>query len=516
MFAQDLSVNTNPPGMPNAADISSELTNPKPPEPDDPPVGTSQAGCIGPPAQTSGSIPLPTAEVFVPPDPVAHAGLMETWLRILAEDGQVVELRALDVSTPDHPGPHVVAGYYDAHHYSALATDALRLTEYSSGVYKSLNPLRGDILARRPNGVAVVGRGVVATDKDVTRRRYLLIDADPVRPGKLSATNTEKAAAGKTILAVREQLTGLGWPAPILADSGNGYHLLFRIDLPVDDGGLVKAVLRALALRHDSSQVEIDTSVFNPEARLCKFYGTLARKGDSTPERPHRWSGILQVPDIWGPVSEELLWALAAEAPASAGCRRNASVQSRQDSRKRGKLASVKLEYVQRRARAYLATIAPAISGQRGHDQTFKAACKLVQGFGLDVEDARPLLAEWNESCVPPWTEAELCHKLEDAAKQDGERGYLLNGDGSHNDDIGRDGPGDDELYSGAQDGDGPQEAHDDPLRLARLFLEQQHTVSTGLTLRYSARRMAPLEERRLLPVRRCGPPGRPLVPHPP
>jgi len=27
--------------------------------------------------------------------------------------------------------------------------------------------------------------------------------------------------------------------------------------------------------------------VFNP-ARICKLYGTLSRKGDSTPERPHR------------------------------------------------------------------------------------------------------------------------------------------------------------------------------------------------------------------------------------
>ena len=61
---------------------------------------------------------------------------------------------------------------------------------------------------------------------------------------------------------------------------------------------------------------------------------------------------------------------------------------------------------------AYLAKIPAAISGQRGHDRTFHAACVLVKGFGLTVDEARPFLAEWNERCVPPWSAAELEHKL--------------------------------------------------------------------------------------------------------
>ena len=31
-------------------------------------------------------------------------------------------------------------------------------------------------------------------------------------------------------------MTSLGWPAPIVIDSGNGFHLLYRIHLPNDDG----------------------------------------------------------------------------------------------------------------------------------------------------------------------------------------------------------------------------------------------------------------------------------------
>lgn len=77
------------------------------------------------------------------------------------------------------------------------------------------------------------------------------------------------------------------------------------------------------------------------------------------------------------------------------------------------------------RARAYLSKIPPAISGSGGHNATFYAACVLVCGFTLDREQAMGLLQEWNQSCQPPWSERELQHKVDDAFKQPGERGYL-------------------------------------------------------------------------------------------
>jgi hypothetical protein len=80
------------------------------------------------------------------------------------------------------------------------------------------------------------------------------------------------------------------------------------------------------------------------------------------------------------------------------------------------------------RARKYLAKIPSAVSGQGGHNATFHAACSLVQGFALERDTALSLLSEWNQSCVPPWMEKELAHKVDDALKVAGERGYLLNG----------------------------------------------------------------------------------------
>ena len=64
------------------------------------------------------------------------------------------------------------------------------------------------------------------------------------------------------------------------------------------------------------------------------------------------------------------------------------------------------------RAASYLRRVPAAISGQGGHNRTFHAACVLIKGFALSIDEARPLLREWNERRTPPWSEAELEHKL--------------------------------------------------------------------------------------------------------
>ena len=66
-------------------------------------------------------------------------------------------------------------------------------------------------------------------------------------------------------------------------------------------------------------------------------------------------------------------------------------------------------------ARRYIAKAAPAVSGQGGHDQTFSVACALIKGFDFSIAEARPLLQEYNQRCEPPWSEAELEHKLRSA-----------------------------------------------------------------------------------------------------
>jgi hypothetical protein len=80
------------------------------------------------------------------------------------------------------------------------------------------------------------------------------------------------------------------------------------------------------------------------------------------------------------------------------------------------------------RAVKYLERVSPAVSGQGGHGQTIRVAAILVRGFCLPVEQALQVIQSWNARCEPPWSERELLHKLTDADKRDGERGWLLNG----------------------------------------------------------------------------------------
>jgi hypothetical protein len=80
------------------------------------------------------------------------------------------------------------------------------------------------------------------------------------------------------------------------------------------------------------------------------------------------------------------------------------------------------------RAAKYLTKLPEAVSGQGGHDATYRAACALVIDFDLSPEEAYPLLAAWNEThCKPQWSERDLRHKLEDANDEPDERGRCLN-----------------------------------------------------------------------------------------
>lgn len=85
---------------------------------------------------------------------------------------------------------------------------------------------------------------------------------------------------------------------------------------------------------------------------------------------------------------------------------------------------------VTERARRYVYTMDPAVSGNDGHGHTFRVACVLTWGFCLDESDAWDILVEYNSrACIPPWSERELRHKLDSALNcttHQKPRGYLL------------------------------------------------------------------------------------------
>jgi len=215
-------------------------------------------------------------------------------LRLLTEPSQVIELRLLHVLPERRQMPVTMSGYFNDP--GELANKALAFGGCAQGTYITLNPINPALLARAVNRIRIIGRDdPLTTDADTTRRCWLPIDFDPVRPRGISSTDDEHDRAIARAFRVRDVLRGEGWADPIVGDSGNGSHLLYRVELPTIDGGLVKRCLEALAVRFDDDAVRIDTSVFNP-SRIWKLYGSASRKGDHVTARPHCLARILEAP----------------------------------------------------------------------------------------------------------------------------------------------------------------------------------------------------------------------------
>jgi hypothetical protein len=225
----------------------------------------------------------------------------------------VIELRALHTKGRKRTD----AGYFDAAHRDQLIDAAVELNSEGAAVYVVMNPLDPQLLARHANRVQNFAQAT-ATDANVTRRHWLLIDVDPQRPKDTSATAEQLAAATERARNVYTHLATQGWPRPVVAESGNGMHLLYRIEFPNDETSrdLVKACLEALAEKFDNDSVKIDRSVYNA-ARIVKLHGTVANKGDNLPSAPWRLSQLKDVPQQIEMVALEQLQALAAQAASS-------------------------------------------------------------------------------------------------------------------------------------------------------------------------------------------------------
>ncbi|MGO9518415.1 MAG: hypothetical protein ACLPND_15355 [Candidatus Korobacteraceae bacterium] len=217
-------------------------------------------------------------------------------LAVIAIPGSVYELRVMKTSRGN------VSGYFDDP--EKLVVEATRLSGKAPGIYITLNPVDPILLARANNRVARAQRAT--SDADILKRWWLFIDFDPKRPADVSSTEEEHQAAISMARCCLDFLKSSGWPEGVVADSGDGAHLLFRIDLPntAESTDLLRRVLEALAVRFNDETVEVDQKTFNA-SRICKLYGTLAAKGDPTPDRPHRLSTLLYVPDAVLPVSSQ-------------------------------------------------------------------------------------------------------------------------------------------------------------------------------------------------------------------
>ena len=228
---------------------------------------------------------------------------------ILKPNNQLFEVRILG---GDGPNKSNISGYFTDVEVLLKAFDKVDVRD--KNIYILLNELNPDCYARKQHDRFLQVKQTTS-DTDVLRYQWLFIDLDPVRTTGVSSTNQELEYANKLKDKVHDYLKGMGFPEPVIAISGNGYHLLYSVDVKNDEPGkaLIDRCLKSLAMMFDTDKVKIDTSNFNP-SRICKLHGTLAQKGASTKTRPHRMSRILSAPEL-KTTPTGLLEALAAEVP---------------------------------------------------------------------------------------------------------------------------------------------------------------------------------------------------------
>lgn len=211
-------------------------------------------------------------------------------LRLVVGRGNIAEIRVIDKQAGRTA---ISSGYFSDFALAAKAVDAIGNV---TGVYVCLNEVPAELLSRSPN--YLTPRASLATrDDDILRRRWILVDLDPVRPADTSSNDAELQAAMNRAYDVGNWLIGKQLPEPVMCVSGNGVHLLVPVDFANDASSLsfVKSLLQSLKDKFSDEVVEIDRSVSNA-ARITRLYGSIARKGIATPERPHRRSEIVHIP----------------------------------------------------------------------------------------------------------------------------------------------------------------------------------------------------------------------------
>ncbi len=148
-------------------------------------------------------------------------------------------------------------------------------------------------------------------DEVVTRYCRLFFDLDPERPKRTSSTVDEVAAAEARARGLVRKLAALDWPTPLVAMSGNGWHVQYRTAIPntPEWAEILKTIYTGLHNEFSDDEVSFDRVVRNP-ARLCALYGSWKRKGINYPERPHRKS-MCWIPSDWRQVHPRQVAALA-------------------------------------------------------------------------------------------------------------------------------------------------------------------------------------------------------------
>lgn len=237
---------------------------------------------------------------------------LEKAISILFQPGDLVEIRAKLLTGKCR------SKFITDHHKLAEVIAKANAKDEHEAIWCTLQKLKPSALDSKQRDEST-GR------EDIQSYEWLVIDVD--RPAgdpnkNLNATDDELAVLKQVAKDIVGWLKRQGFPSPIFACSGNGWHLLYKLpSLAPAWYADLKDVLKAVAQQFDSVSgkcadgkiCQIDTSLAEPE-QVCKIYGTTSRKSPNN-EQPRPWCGRYR--NSRPPICEQLImrWLFSLTAP---------------------------------------------------------------------------------------------------------------------------------------------------------------------------------------------------------
>lgn len=213
---------------------------------------------------------------------------LRQWYETFKDNHELVEIRILDPETK-----RSYSGYF-----TDIETILREIKRYEKcNLYFTLNVIDPACYSREQHDRISTRPKSTTSDAEILGRKWCLIDIDCEKPSDTNSTDAEKELAKGVVNEVYKFLRDEGFEKPIICDSANGYHLLYKqamISNP-QNTETMKNFLKVLDMYFSTDKVKIDCTTFNP-SRVCKLYGVISRKGSDTKERPQRESKILRVP----------------------------------------------------------------------------------------------------------------------------------------------------------------------------------------------------------------------------
>ena len=186
-----------------------------------------------------------------------------------------------------------LSAYFDRDHPDQVISQMLRWNypaDCCVNFYMTINPVKEYCTAREQFNSLRKCR-IMTQEEDIERLTWFAVDVDPEHPAGVSATDAEKETARTQAKEVLAYMETIGFTDPEVVDSGNGFHLKYRIDLPniAENRDYLKMLNEDLNKRFPL----VDKAIKDAN-RILKIAGTVAMKGRNTKDRPFRKAYIIR------------------------------------------------------------------------------------------------------------------------------------------------------------------------------------------------------------------------------